>query len=386
MKISWWSNAPWASTGYGTQTAQVVRRLAAEGHDVAVSANYGLQAQMMDWEGVPVYPAGMDAYSQDVIVPHHEHWSRGDTTRSLLLTLFDVWILRSKRLADLPLVASWVPIDHTPCPPDVLDWCKRPNVAPIAMSRHGERMLHQADVDCHYVPHAVEPWAKPTPTLPNGQDPRKLLNIPADAFVVMVNAANKGTTPCRKAFPEMLLAFQRFAATRSDAVLYLHTDVTNGTAGVDLLRLAAACGIPSTQIRHVDQYAYRMGMAPEWLAGAYSMADVLLSTSMGEGFGIPVIEAQACGTRVIVSDWTAQPELVGAGWVVDVQPWWDEAQQSWFCVPMVGDIVAALEDAYDAERGPSRQALDFAAQFDADRVFDEHWRPTLKLLEDRLLG
>jgi len=385
VRISWWSNAPWTQTGYGTQTAQVVRRLAADGHDVSVSCNFGVHGQMLEWEGVPVYPGGMDAYSQDVIVSHATDWfRRGGTDAGLLVTLFDTWILKNERLPDLPLIASWVPIDHMPCPPDVLDWCKRDNVVPIAMSKHGRAMLAEAGVDCEYVPHAVEGWAKPTTTLPSGRDPRELLDIPRGAFVVMVNGANKGVLPVRKAFGEMLMAFSVFARDHDDAILYLHTDVSPGTGGVDLMRLAAACGIPADKIRSVDQYAQRMGIAQEMLAAFYTMADVLLSTSMGEGFGIPVIEAQACGTRVIVSDWTAQPELVGDGWVAECQPYWDEPQRAWFCVPLVPSIVDSLEAAYKAPRGVSHKAVRAMDAYRADTVFTEHWRPILGRLAERL--
>lgn len=46
------------------------------------------------------------------------------------------------------------------------------------------------------------------------------------------------------------------------------------------------------------------------LAQLYSMADILLSLSTGETFGMTMAEAYACGTPVIVYDNTAQPEIV----------------------------------------------------------------------------
>ena len=46
------------------------------------------------------------------------------------------------------------------------------------------------------------------------------------------------------------------------------------------------------------------------LAAYYSTADVLLSLSYEETFGLTIIEAMACGTPAIVYDNTAQPELI----------------------------------------------------------------------------
>ena len=46
------------------------------------------------------------------------------------------------------------------------------------------------------------------------------------------------------------------------------------------------------------------------LAMLYSMADILLSLSYGETFGMTMVEAYACGTPCIVYDNTAQPELI----------------------------------------------------------------------------
>jgi glycosyltransferase involved in cell wall biosynthesis len=48
----------------------------------------------------------------------------------------------------------------------------------------------------------------------------------------------------------------------------------------------------------------------EELAAFYTCADVLLSLSYEETFGLTIVEAMACGTPAIVYDNTAQPELI----------------------------------------------------------------------------
>jgi hypothetical protein len=386
LRILWYSNAPFVPTGYGTQTAQAVTRLIKEGHEVAIHAMYGLEGVSSNWNGIKMYPRGMAPYSDDVLVAHGMDWANGNPKLpSLIMTLFDVWPLKSKSLDMVKNIASWVPIDHAPCPADVVDWCKKPNVKPIAMSLFGQKMLNDADVECFYAPHGIESVFNPESKMVNGDRTftgRELMGIPDDKFVVMMNAANKGASPSRKSFAENLLAFGIFAQDKTDAILYLHTEKDGAMGGVNLEHLLHACGIREDQYKIVDQYAYRTGFPQQALASMYADADVLLSASMGEGFGLAVIEAQACGTRVIVSDFTAQPELVGSGWAVEVQPFWDAHQRSWFCIPQVGSIVDALRHSYEAPRGVDQVAVDFAQAYNADAVWEAHWKPVMKGLAE----
>ena len=385
LRILWYSNAPWAATGYGQQTQQVIQRLAKEDHQVAVHAMYGLAGSSSTWNGFKMYPQGLATYSDDVVVAHTMEWASQDlSTPTLLMTLFDVWVLRSESLKDLKNIASWVPIDHQPAPPDVLEWCARDNVRPIAMSKFGSRMLNLAGINHLYVPHAIESVFKPTEhvALADGgkMTGRKFMGWEEDRFVISMVATNKGNQPARKAWAENILAYSIFAKDHPDAVLYLYTEPVGAMSGINLIQLLDACGVGSDRYKIVDQYAYRHGMPQNLMAAMYTASDVLLACSMGEGFGIPVIEAQACGCRVIVSNFTAQPELVGDGWTVEGQPWWDAAQKSWFFTPSVPDIVNALKSAYDAPRGPSSDAITHAKGYAADTVFEQHWKPTMREL------
>ena len=55
-----------------------------------------------------------------------------------------------------------------------------------------------------------------------------------------------------------------------------------------------------------------VGFIPsEDLAIWYNCAEVFIYPSVFEGFGLPVLEAMACGTPVIVSDASSLPEVAG---------------------------------------------------------------------------
>ena len=382
LAIGWNSNAPWACTGYGQQSAQITMRLKALGHDVAIFNNYGLEGSNTDWNGIPVYQRGADLYSNDVVPAHMHDWTQRHPKQGhILFTLYDVWVFKGDRWHDWN-VASWVPVDHLPVPPEVTKWLARDSVTPIAMSQYGQSMIENVGIESLYAPHGIEPVFKPMKRH-KGTTGRDYIGISEDKFVVGMNAANKGVSPNRKAFGENILAFSMFAQKHDDVVLYLHTDQMGALGGIRLLQLLQSCGVPEEKFKFVDPYTYRTGIDQQTLATIYTAMDVLLATSYGEGFGIPTVEAQACGTPVIISDFAASTELLGDGWLIDGQPLWDAPQSSWFHMPSVPAIVDALEQAYQRGRGRSEKAQEFAKAYNADTVFEEHWKPVLTVLETK---
>jgi glycosyltransferase involved in cell wall biosynthesis len=379
MRILWHSNAPWVPTGYGQQTRLFTPLIKAMGHDVAISAMFGLGGSTSTYDGMNVYPSGYDAYGNDALpsyaLHHLKHRDHG-----WLITLFDVWPLNNPYLKDFH-TAAWVPVDHDPIPPNVLRFFTDTQTVPIAMSRFGQKALARFGVEALYVPHGFDPAFEPK----DQAESREALGVPADAFVVGMNAANKaGKELHRKNFDGAFQAFARFAGQRDDAFLYVHTEST-GLIGHNLENLAAYLQIED-KVRFADQFNYRLGVPTEYMPNLYSAFDVFLNPAFGEGFGVPIIEAQACGVPVIVTDFTAMSELAGPGWKVGGDLVWHEPNESMWMRPAVGGLVDALEEAHDARGVESLKdaAVAFAAPYRADRVFVEYWLPVLANLEERI--
>ncbi|HEU4864982.1 MAG TPA: glycosyltransferase [Actinomycetota bacterium] len=382
-RILWHSNAPWCGVGYGVQTALFTPRIRDLGYDVAISAFFGLEGAQMFWEGMPVLP-GDGNWGNRFVASYAAYHGGGNPKGCLTITLMDVWVLQNQFLGDLRL-ASWVPVDHDPVPPRVVEFFRRHGARPIAMSAFGAVKLAEAGLDPLYIPHGVD-TAVYRPV--DGAPAREALGIPGDAFLVGMVANNQGFTPPRKAFPEVFEAFARFREKRRDAVLYVHAERTGVRQGVNLDSLARIYGIDGA-VFFPPQVELELGIDSASMAEIFSSFDVLVNPSYGEGFGIPIVEAQACGTPVIVNDFTSMPELVGAGWKTEGELVYDAGHGANFKRPNPRSIAGCLEQAY-AHAGEEKlreRAVEFAARYDVDVIVREFWVEALEELtaEDRVL-
>jgi glycosyltransferase involved in cell wall biosynthesis len=383
VKILWHSNAPMVGSGYGVQSALFGPRIAGLGHDLAFSANWGVQGWTPEWDGFRIYPADgvWGNRTMAACAAHHA----GALDECQVIALCDAFVLDTGVWPEELRIAIWAPVDHDPLPPAVRRVLAHEQVTPIAMSRFGERMMSDAGLEPLYVPHGVETDIfRPQPHISG--DVREEMGLPRDAFVVGMVAANAGNAAVhRKAFPQAFQAFARFREKHPDAVLYVHTNEhpDPGGGGMVLRRVAQSCGLPRQAVVFTDVFAYEIGWSRATLANAYQAFDVLLNPALGEGFGVALIEAQAGGVPVIVTDCTAMTELCGAGWLVEGEQLYDAIQDSFFADPSMNAIVDALERAYNEAAGLKEQAREFALAYDADTVTEEFWEPALAALDVR---
>lgn len=64
-------------------------------------------------------------------------------------------------------------------------------------------------------------------------------------------------------------------------------------------------------VRHSDDVVFTGFVPDEDMPALYSAADLFIFSTLYEGFGIPVLEAQSCGTPVVTSNISALPEVAG---------------------------------------------------------------------------
>jgi glycosyltransferase involved in cell wall biosynthesis len=179
----------------------------------------------------------------------------------------------------------------------------------------------------------------------------ELLGVPAERISVIPNAVGDPFAPDGPAAEgDYLLAVGTLEPRKNLAVAQQAAD----RLGVEL-RVVGARGWGDVQ---VDGWLGRV--ADEELARLYRGARCLVYPSLYEGFGIPVLEAMACGTPVVTSIGGATEEVAG-GAAVLVDPH----------DPVV--IANGIEEAAARRDELRTRGLDRAAQFTWERVAAETW-------------
>lgn len=375
MRVLWISDSPETPSGFGNVTRFVCSGLAACGHQVSI---LGWQTrQPHEWNGCRVHAVGSDPMGSDALyaflVRHRPE---------VVIALADVWWLpyfssphvrRQMELTDARW-ALYFPIDGDTAegllPPSWVELLHMVDV-PIAMSQYGRRVASDCGIACEYIPHGVDLdlFAPPAD--------REQAKREVDAggrFVVLSDSRNQP----RKLLPRLLDVFARFAEGRPDALLHLHTDPANEfarspTYSYDVRADVRHLGL-GDQVRFSPGFTMRNGggLSLEELAAYYRAADVHISASTGEGFGLPTLQAAAAGAVPMAGAYSASLELVeGHGEPVAIADWSETEfgiRRALIDVDDAAERLRRLYDDRDLLRERSAQAHRFARAYDWNYV------------------
>jgi glycosyltransferase involved in cell wall biosynthesis len=376
MKILIHSNGPMEPTGYGMQTRMLLPRLKEMGHEPIVSAFSGLHGSALMWDGTPILPSGMLPFGVDMVVPHARI---NEVDLTLFLMDFREMMPAARDLHDMN-TAAWIPLDTYPISKPEAHALRASATRPIAMSRFGLAQLSEYGFpDPLYVPHAVDTGIFHLPDPQERAKTREELGW-TDRFVIGINAANSDAM--RKGWPEQFAAFSMLRKEHPEALLAVHT-IANSRTGLNLPQLAEDLGIRDA-VWFPDPYMILAGNASaQDMAQWYGLIDVLSLCSYGEGFGVPAIEAQACGTPVISTRGSAMTELNPLGYLVEGTAFWNHVHRAWWTRPDIDAIADAYASALKSR--PTERDRDalvkHARTYDTRHVAATYWAPVLRELE-----
>lgn len=365
MRIIFLSVAPYAPTGYGLVTRNLVPRFQAAGHEVVVATKH-FHCGDVEWNGMHVIQ-GLDVKILNRMIDRGEY--------DCIFTLLD-----NHALPAIP--RNWVaytPFDTERIPESMSRTLPHAQLI-IAMTKHGQREMERIGYEPMYAPHGVDTKVY-SPNEARRLEGRSLLGW-QDNFIVGCVGVNYDDD--RKNLVNLVRAFKTFHERHAEARLYLSSNPIS-TDGSDYLpRCIANLGLNQV-VQWAEPDRYFLGRVSDaMMANRYRMMDVMCFPTRGEGFGLPLLEAQACGVPVVTTGASTGPELCPTQYLITPGPAeWQWYNKEWRANVNSESILAALERAYaDPDRAKVAQAgVAFAREYEWDNVFDRYWKPVLAAME-----
>jgi glycosyltransferase involved in cell wall biosynthesis len=274
---------------------------------------------------------------------------------------------------------TWFPVDFSKWDLEVTRFFYSLDANLVMMSRFGERLAKEAMIEpLATIPHGVDTEIyKPM----DKQKARIAIGLP-ESMLDRFTVGFVGQNVERKRIDKLVDAFAMFSEGKSNVLLLAHTDpslVHDKNPGLVLNDYIADYGLDAKYL-HTHPLLYHMKYDDRTMATLYNAFDVLVLTSAGEGFGVPIIEAAACGVPTIGTDCTSMTELIeGHGWLADVKTTYN---YKGFVRSIVDEksVARCLQECYDDPKKThemGEKALEFSKEYDV-KIIQNKW---VKLLQ-----
>lgn len=360
MKIIIYSHPLNAQTGFGTVVRNLVKHLRKE-HEIFILPVSGQSGSPTLINDIPILSCPATVHDS---VKFAKIWAK-HLNADLIIQHFDVWMLPPNWIKEMPCpVITYAPVDCSPLPQNFREACEGA-IMNVAMSRHAQSLFTIAGMRNTYIPHGVD-----LSLYSFKADSREKYEMPKEAFIVGCVATNGSL---RKNIAGQMFAFNRFAADKPNAIMFFHTQPNKvHSQGINVSRVIERFTLLEKFV-FPDPDLYSIGIHESLMPYIYSCFDVLLQCTLGEGFGLPIIEAQACGVPVIGTNCSAITEVIGAGGLtVEGLPLFMPYYLSNVTVPDIDKIVDSLNQIYSDDilrANLKKRALENAKIYDWNNIF-----------------
>lgn len=304
------SDSPFLTTGYSNQSTAIGNILVTAGHNV-IYFGHAYTGQILippirfeDKKELSfkVVGGGREPYFLDLLPTYVKQFKI-----DVLYILLDTFMLYPKFL-ELDLspakVIFYFPSDGGGGLPRQCENILRKVDCPIAMSQFGQTQVKDIyNIDNHCIPHAVDTDVFYPLTNEDKLKLKKSKGIDGK-FVIGTVARNQG----RKMLDRTFKIFRKYADMDPNAILLLHTDPNDVAQVFSMIDIIKRYNLQNRIV--FTGTSWYKGFDYKKMNEVYNMMDAFFLTTSGEGFGIPIIEAMACGIPVIATDYTTTKELV----------------------------------------------------------------------------
>jgi len=377
-RIMWMSDSPTVHTGYGTVTRQVTKRLAKkpnydvtcigwQTHGMPMRYNFDKSRtkidEVHDTNLVRCVTSGTEPFGRQLLQTHLKNYKPHIFT--VLCDSFMVGYLANQSLAPAKF-AMYFPSDGVPLPMGSELVFKKADYL-IAMAKFGKKQAEDAGYsDVRYIPHGYDKNLYFQLSEERKKTIKRAYGL-NNTFVFGYVGRNQG----RKNYPHLFRSFAKFVKDKQNCILWLHCDPMD-SAGSNLYNLVKKYHLEGL-VRFTPNIRWFDNLPEESMKNIYNLFDVHVSATTGEGFGIPTIEAMACGTPNIITNFTTSKELVeGHGWLVDVRDTIDGTYEVERAFVDTDHMVEQMNEAYynhKLREEYSKKGLDFVKQFEWDKVY-----------------
>lgn len=333
-----WIGDAGCHTGFGRVSHAIGDRLVLNhGHDVHTLA--------INFDGdAGKWPTAMKLYRANLKDPRDTYGTAryvellGELMPDVVFMLFDPFVVmkllfRNRHDTEMILsrfrpILGYIPVDGINQPdtwqrlPDVfgsqletMEGGTGPRYQPVAMSEFGRKILG----DVPLIPHGIDtdrfrPVSERSPmttstgvVVKNKRDAKRAVGVDPDGFMVLRVDRNSD----RKNYADSWKALVPLMRKHTDIHAWFHCKGQGD--GLELPELFSRDPGTAPRFNFPGRHNTITGWAEEDLAVLYNAADVFMSTSWGEGFGLTLGEAAATGLPIVAQNVSSIPEVVGPG-------------------------------------------------------------------------